>query len=147
MTEQPEPRNHFGEGARFLLTAAAFVIVILGLQAARSVLLPIMMAGFLAIISYSITKLLSRYLHFPHWLAVAATVIVDGGILFGVGSIIKFLAADMKATLQGDFLTRMVEKYNELMHWLGNFGLEEQARALVSSPKDLFDIQQMVSVV
>ena len=138
---------YFGEGARFLLTAAAFVIVILGLQAARSVLLPILMASFLAIISYSITKLLSRYLRFPHWLAVAFTVLADGGILFGVASIINFLAADMKATLQGEFTRRMVEKYNELMDWLGNFGLEEQARALVHSPQDLFDTQQLVSLI
>ena len=68
-----EASSSLGEGARFLLTAAAAVIVILGLQAARSVLLPIMMAGFLAIISYSITKLLRKYLHFPHWLAVTST--------------------------------------------------------------------------
>ncbi len=146
-TPPSEPHYHLGEGARFLLTAAAAVIVILGLQAARSVLLPILMAGFLAIISYSITKLLSKYLRFPHWLAVAFTVLVDGGILFGVASIINFLAADMKATLQGEFTRRMVEKYNELMAWLGNFGLEEQARALVRSPQDIFDIQQLVSIV
>lgn len=119
----------------------------MGLQAARSVLLPIMMAGFLAIISYSITKLLSKYLRFPHWLAVTATVAADGGILFGVASIIKFLAADMKSTLQGDFTARMVEKYNELMHWLGNFGLEEQARAVVSSPQEVFDMQQLVGLI
>lgn len=142
-----EKSGNFGEGARFLLTAAAAVIVIMGLQAARSVLLPILMAGFLAIISYSITKLLSKYLRFPHWLAVAFTVLVDGGILFGVASIINFLAADMKATLQGEFTVRMAEKYNELMAWLGNFGLEEQARALVRSPQDLFDTQQLVSMV
>lgn len=151
MSEPSEPQHEqgpiLGEGARFLLTAAAAVIIIMGLQAARSVLLPIMMAVFLAIISYSITKLLSKYLHFPHWLAVAATVLTDGGILFGVGSIIKFLAADMKSTLQGDFTARMVQKYNELMAWLGNIGLEEQARALVSSPQDLFDTQQLVSLV
>lgn len=147
--EQPDQErpHYFGEGARFLLTAAAFVIVIFGLQVARSVLLPIMMAGFLAIISYSITKLLSKYLRFPHWLAVTATVIADGGILFGVVSIINFLAADMKATLQGDFTARIAEKYNELMDWLGNFGLEEQARALVRSPQDIFDTQQLVSLV
>ena len=137
----------FGEGARFLLTAAGAVVVIMGLQAARSVLLPILMAGFLAIISYSITKMLSKYLRFPHWLAVAFTVLVDGGILFGVASIINYLAADMKATLQGDFTIRMVEKYNELMAWLGNFGLEEQARALVRSPQDIFDTQQLVSML
>ncbi len=150
----PEPHEttkersvYFGEGARFLLTAAAFVIVVLGLQQCRSVLLPILMAGFLAIISYTITKLLRKYLRFPHWLAVAFTVLVDGGILFGVASIINFLAADMKATLQGDFTRRMVEKYNELMDWLGNFGLEEQARAIVHSPQDIFDTQQMVSII
>ncbi len=142
-----ERAPYFGEGARFLLTAAAFVIVIMGLQAARSVLLPIMMAVFLAIISYSITKLLSKYLRFPHWLAVTATVAADGGILFGVASVIKYLAADMKATLQGDFTARMVEKYNELMGWLGNFGMEEQARAIFSSPQDLFDTQQLVGMV
>ena len=151
MTEPTETKReripYIGEGARFLLTAAAAVIVIMGLQAARSVLLPIMMAGFLAIISYAITKLLRKYLHFPHWLAVTSTVIADGGILFGVASIIKFLAADMKSTLQGDFTQRLMEKYNELMHWLGNFGLEEQARALVSSPQDIFDTQQLVSMV
>jgi predicted PurR-regulated permease PerM len=33
------------------------------------------------------------------------------------------------------------------MAWLGNFGLEEQARALVRSPQDLFDTQQLVSMV
>ena len=116
-TKQNDKVSYFGEGARALLTAAAAVIVIFGLQAARSVLLPIMMAGFLAIISYSITKLLRKHLHFPHWLAVATTVAADGGILFGAASIVNFLAADMKSTLQGDFTARMVEKYNELMQW------------------------------
>lgn len=144
---QKDRQPYFGEGARTLLTVAAFVIVIMGLQAARSVLLPILMAGFLAIISYSITKLLSKYLRFPHWLAVASTVIADGGILFGVASVIKYLAADMKSTLQSEFTTRMVEKYNELMSWLGKFGLEQQARELVRSPQDLFDTQQLVSIV
>ena len=144
---QKERLPYFGEGARTLLTVAAFVIVIMGLQAARSVLLPILMAGFLAIISYSITKLLSKYLRFPHWLAVASTVIADGGILFGVASVIKYLASDMKSTLQSEFTSRMVEKYNELMRWLGNFGLEQQARELVRSPQDLFDTQQLVSIV
>jgi AI-2 transport protein TqsA len=136
-----------GEGARALITVAAAMVVIYGLQQARGVILPIMMACFLAIISYTFTGLLRRFLRFPHWLAVAFTVLVDGGILFGVASIINYLAADMKATLQGDFTIRMVEKYNELMAWLGNFGLEEQARALVRSPQDIFDTQQLVSML
>lgn len=135
-----------GEGARFLLIGACAVILLYGLQQARGLLLPILMAGFLAIISYSITSLLRKYLRFPHWLAVTATVAADGGILFGIISLINFLASDMKATLQGDFTVRLAEKYNELMHWLGNFGLEEQARAIVSTPQQLFDVQQVISV-
>ena len=53
----------------------------------------------------------------------------------------------MKNTLQGDFTARMMEKYNELMNWLGNFGLEAQARALVSSPQEVFDMQQLVGLI
>lgn len=140
------PRTSWGEGARFLLIGACIIIVTYGLQYARPFLVPILMATFLAIISYSFTKLLRRFLRFPHWLAVASTVAADGGIIFGVISLINFLAQDMKATLQGEFTVRLTEKYNELMTWLGKLGVEEQARALFTSPQDLFNVQQVVSV-
>ncbi len=134
-----------GDGARGLLTLAAAIIVLYGLKYASSVMLPIMMAIFLAIISYSVTLVLRRYLHFPHWLAVIFTVAVDGGVLFGVVSLLRFLAADMTATLQGDVTQRFAEKYNEVMQLLDSWGVGEQARQLASSPQAIFDPQQIVA--
>ncbi len=134
-----------GDGARGLLTLAAAMVVLYGLKMASSVMLPIMMAMFLAIISYSVTQLLRRYLRFPHWLAVIFTVAVDGAVLFGIVSLLRFLAADMAATLQGDVTARFAEKYNEVMQLLQSWGLDEQARRFVSSPQDIFDPQQVIA--
>ncbi len=139
------PNGALGDGARGLLTLAAAMVVLYGLKMASSVMLPIMMAIFLAIISYSVTQLLRRYLHFPHWLAVIFTVAVDGGVLFGIVSLLRFLAADMAATLQGDVTARFAEKYNEVMQLLHSWGLDEHARRFVSSPKDIFDPQQVIA--
>lgn len=135
-----------GEGGRFLVTAASACVVLWGLQGARSVLCPMLMAGFLAIISYSITSMLRRHLHFPHWLAVASTVVVDGGLLFGVISLINYLARDMVRTLQGDVAVQLSQRYDAIMATFANFGLEEHMRALYSSPQDMFDVHQLISI-
>lgn len=106
MAEQSENRQQqggaLGDGARALLIGAAAFIVIFGLKYAQPVVIPILMAGFLAIISYSITGLLRKFCRFPHWLAVVTTVACDFVVLYAVASLIQFLAMDMKATLQGN---------------------------------------------
>lgn len=144
----PEEKHPFrlGEGGRFLVVAAAAFVVLWGLQNARSVLIPMLMAGFLAIISYSITALLRRYLRFPHWLAVAATVIADGGFLFGVISLINFLARDMVRTLQGEVAEQLAERYENIMNACASLGLEEHMRAIYRSPQDMFDVHQLISI-
>lgn len=139
-------RGSLGDGARALLTVAAAIIVIVGLREARDLLVPIMMACFLAIISYSLTDILRRYLRFPHWLAVTFTVIVDCGVIFGIISLIKFLAADMRSTLQGDLVTRFAEKFNQVMAWIDQLGMGEEARKLVESPQDIINPQQLLSI-
>ncbi len=139
-------RTGLGDGARALLTVAAAIIVLFGMREARDLLVPIMMAVFLAIISYSLTDILRRFLKFPHWLAVTFTVLVDCGVIFGIISVIKFLAADMKNTLQGDLVARFAEKYHQVMTWLDHLGLGEQARTLVESPQDILGTQQIISI-
>ena len=143
------PNNNgfmLGDGARALIVGAAALIVIFGLRQAQGVILPILMAGFLAIISYTVTSLLRRYCRFPHWLAVTATVAFDFVVLYAVASLIQFLAMDMKATLQGEFSQRFTELYNDTMAWLGKFGLEESARAIVASPQDVVDVNKVLSI-
>lgn len=134
------------DGAGVLLTLAAIIIVLLGLQQARSVVVPVMMASFLAIISYSITVALRRYLKFPHWLAVTFTVLADSAVIYGIFMLIKFLAADMRTTLQGDLIARFNAKYDEILIVLDRIGLGDHARSLISSPGDIFNAQLLLSL-
>lgn len=133
------------DGASALIVVAAIFIILLGLQMARSVVVPVLMGSFLAIISYYATHLLRRYLRFPHWLAVTFTVILDSAAIYGVFMLVKYLAADMRDTLQGELAAKIAIKYNDLMAFLDRFGLEEQARAVISSPSELFDVKLLFS--
>ncbi len=140
----PAKRETIGEGARLLLILAASTIVCYGMQQASSIIVPIVTAGFLAIISYTVTNALRRFLKFPHWLAVTATVLIDFGVIFGVISLMNFLAADLMITLKGDVSLRFTEKFDEIMSWLREHNLETHARALVKSPQDIFDPAQVI---
>ncbi|MFI3244579.1 MAG: AI-2E family transporter [Akkermansia sp.] len=146
LTNHPAKREPIGEGARLLLVLAAGIIVCYGMQQASSIIVPVVTAGFLAIISYSVTDILRRFLKFPHWLAVMATVAIDFGIIFGIISLMNFLAADLIATLKGDISIRFTEKFDEIMAWLREHNLEVHARALVKSPQDIFDPAQIIKL-
>lgn len=126
----------WGEGARFLLTAACALIILFGLREARDLLLPIVMAIFLAVISYSMTDILRRWLRFPHWLAVFFTVVADAGLIYAAGSLIKFLAADMKNTFEGVFMTQMQDKYQSIMAFLNEWGYGAEAQQFIHNPQE-----------
>ncbi len=68
-------------GARFLLVAAALVVVVAGLKLAGPILLPFALALFLAVMSLPITFWLQR--HVPPWLSIVITMLVTV-TLFGV---------------------------------------------------------------
>ena len=79
------------EGLKILLMLASVIIITAGLQAGKPVLLPIVLSGFLAIVSYPLTTFFKSRLCFPHWLAVTFTVIMDFGILVGLGYLAQYL--------------------------------------------------------
>lgn len=68
-------------GARFLLVAAALVVVVAGLKLGGPILLPFALALFLAVMSLPITFWLQR--HVPPWLSIVITMLVTV-TLFGV---------------------------------------------------------------
>ncbi len=147
-TQGEHPRTSLGEGAQLLLTIALAMLLLFGLKHARDIVLPVIIASFLAIISYSITDVLRRYLRLPHWLAVTLTVLIDFGVIFGIFSLINFLAEDLKLSLQGDLRERFILKYYELMDWLASIGLADYTKAIFSqSPTEIFDTAQVMSVV
>ncbi len=136
----------WGEGARFLLTAACATIVLFGLREARELILPIVMAIFLAVISYTVTDLLRRILRFPHWLAVFFTVVADAGIIYAAGSLIKYLAVDMRATIEGDFMVQMESKYRAIMQLLHDWGYGEEAQRFIHKPQEYLNPKVLLSL-
>lgn len=142
--EITQPQNG-GEGARFLLTAACAVVVLFGLKEARELLVPIVMAIFLAVISYSFTDIMRRWLRFPHWLAVFFTVVADAGVIYAAGSLIKFLAADMKSTIEGDFLVKVQTKYENVIALLDKWGYGAEAQQFINNPMDYIQPKVILS--
>ena len=83
MSEAPSPRL----GARFLMVGAAAVVVLAGLKAAQSLVIPFLLALFLAIIcAPAVAWLTSRRI--PVGLAVLAVVIVLLAAFSGFGAIV-----------------------------------------------------------
>lgn len=135
-----------GEGARALLTAASAFVVLFGLKYTSEITIPIVLSSFLAIISYPMTAALRRYIRLPHWMAVTCTVVLDMGIIYGLINLIKFLAADVKSTLQGDFLRHVGEKYDAFLQWMDRLSIGEYAHSLLDSPLSLINPQQLISL-
>ncbi len=140
-------RDGLGEGAHLLLILVLTMMTLFSIQYARDIVLPVIIASFLAIISYSITDVLRRYLRLPHWLAVIFTVIIDFGVIFGIISFIHFLASDLVASVQGELSVKFQLKYTELMQWLEQFGLAEQTKAMIMAPEQMFDTQQILKLI
>jgi predicted PurR-regulated permease PerM len=74
-------------GARFLLVAASFVIVVAGLKAAASLFLPFLVALFLAMVSLPLLNWLQRK-GIPTPIAVLITIVVVFAVVFGFGVLI-----------------------------------------------------------
>lgn len=76
-----------------LLVVAASFIVIGGLKASTSFFVPILLAFFIATVSFPITNWLREH-RVPRWLAVLLTVLVDFAFLAGVVVIAVILVGD-----------------------------------------------------
>lgn len=134
------------DGLRVLVTIASAVIVIAGLQYGRDVILPIVMATFLAVASFPFTKMLRAKLRFPHWLAVISTVALVFSFLVGLGFLTNYLVTELSHI--------WVVKYNQLLNDLylktQAFLLEQnwdnQARELVNSLMQAVDGQNIVNI-
>jgi len=94
-------------GYRVLLILACTVIVVAGLKQAADFFVPVMLALFIATISYPITDWLRNH-RVPRFLAVLLTVLVDFAFLIGLASI--------AISMLGDFEAKWAETYYPLMH-------------------------------
>ena len=128
------------KGARFLLMAASAVIVIAGIKAASSLILPFLVSIFLALVTLPLLNWLqSKNVRTP--LAVLATLVVAIGVLVGVavligGSINSFTEEAPK------YRERLEGMYNDVLTWLQARGIEIPGGALsdMIKPGQAFDV-------
>lgn len=137
---------HGKDGLRVLVTMASAIIVIAGLKAAQDVLLPIVLATFLAIASYPITRMLRDKFKFPHWLAVFFTVLVDFSFLVGLGFLTNYLAGDLATIWADKYQPLLVEKYGEFHVFLQRNNWDLQARKTMESMMDVVNGQHIVNM-
>jgi AI-2 transport protein TqsA len=127
----PPPTSPQTSTGRFLLTAAAFVIVVAGMRAAEPILLPLIVASFLAIISTSPVFWL-RQKGIPAPLAVLFVVL---GVL-GVGFVFILIIG----TSLGDFSeaipryqARLTQEIVPIIQWIQELGFQLDKEILLKS--------------
>ena len=115
--------NHgSSNGSRFLLTTASFVVVVAGMRAAGSILVPFLLAIFIAIIC-SPALYWMRLKRIPSGLAIVL-------ILVGVVAIITFFGTIMGTSLGGftqalpQYQQKLTEQTHQAADWLAQHGIE-----------------------
>jgi len=117
--------------SRFLLTAAGFVIVVAGMRAAEPILVPLLIAGFLAIISTSPVFWL-REKGIP---APAAVFLVVLGVLslgFGFILVIGTSLEDFSDAIPR-YQTRLTQEMGPLLLWIQEMGFQLNEELLLKS--------------
>ena len=101
------------QATRILVTAAAVVILVAGLKLAQDFFIPVLLAAFIATVSFPITSSL-RKRKVPRPIAVLLTVLVDFGFLTGIVVIVIALMGDLDAKWQDKYFPAMNEKIEEV---------------------------------
>jgi AI-2 transport protein TqsA len=101
------------QATRILLTAAAVVVLVTGLKLGQSFFVPVLLAGFIATVSFPITSWL-RKRRVPMPIAVLLTVLVDFAFMTGVVIIVITLTGDLESKWQDRYYPAMNSKIEEV---------------------------------
>lgn len=107
---------------RYLITAAALVIVVAGMRAAAPILVPFLLSAFLAVISAPpFFWLQKKRVPKPLAIAIVIAVVIGSGLLVAqmAGSSIDDFSRDLPS-----YQVRLQEKSAGLLRWLGRLGIE-----------------------
>jgi predicted PurR-regulated permease PerM len=122
------PTPLFGPATRFLIAAAAFIVVVAGMRAASSLVTPFLLAVFIAVVATPpLRELRSRGV--PNWAAMLLVVLAIGGL----GSVLAILVAGsldgFRASLP-EYQDRLKLLIDDLALWLDGVGLHTSREAL-----------------
>ena len=115
-------------GPGVLLTIAAFVVLVAGMKAAEAILVPFLVAAFLALICGPPMFWLQRR-RIPSVLALLIVVTVICGIGVGVGVLLGNSFKDFGAALP-TYQVRLQERTEALVAWMDELGIALPANVL-----------------
>ena len=109
------------KGAQVLLVLASLTIVIAGLKAASAIVVPLMMAIFLAIISAALLQWLQRR-GLPLWAAMTLVLLLLVSTLITLGSLIGASINQFTGALP-HYETQLNVLINQVTLWMGTLGI------------------------
>ena len=128
----------FGPGARYLLTFASLIVVIAGVRAADTIIIPILLAVFIAVLSLPFLYGLQR-LGLPRILAVVATVLADIAILSAVGFLVVRSVDEFTGQLPS-YQANLEQATSSVVQWISERGGPIEAA-------DFLDAERVVGLV
>ncbi len=109
-------------GGRFLLMAAAFVIVVAGMRAAESLIVPLLLSAFIAVIAAPPLFYLQRR-GLPHWLSLLLVI----GSVVGIGALLLLLLGGSVKSFQANlpfYQERLGQQAVNVLTLLRGYGID-----------------------
>ena len=134
-----EGHSYSDTGVRFLVGAASVVIVVAGLRAAQALVVPFLLAVFLAVVSIPFMRWLQSK-HVPRLLAVISTILAGVGVIVILGLVLG-RALNELADVAPQYQVRLQELVDSSVVLLSGWGIPAegwQSRDLF--PVGLFDV-------
>ena len=134
-----EGRQYSDAGTRFLVGAACFVVIVAGLRAAAQVVLPFLVAVFLAVVSVPLMRWLQRQ-RVPRPLAVMGTIFAAIAVIGMLGLVVGRSVNEFTAAAPG-YQARLQDLADSAIALVDTLGLPtEEWRAFDVLPAGLFDV-------
>lgn len=141
-----ESDNHPHSAVRALVSVAALVVVLTGMKLAAEFLIPVLLAFFIAVLSFPMVRFL-RERKCPRWVAVLATLLVDFAVLVGIGFLLSSLAQDFQERWATFYEWRLRELGDASVVWaevkLEQAGVEDASQKV----RDIFKVDDVVALV
>ena len=135
----PEPKPHGWRAVNiYLLTAAAFMVVVAGLHAAASIIVPFLLALFIAVICAPVYQAMTRR-------RVPASIAILGIVLMMLGAVLLMVGVLERAIISisgrlPHYQAALFAQVEQLWRWLEAYGLEVPDVTL----REYFDPQSLI---
>jgi len=115
-----------------MIMAAAFVVLIAGMQAAASLLVPFLLAAFVAIICLPLLHWLTVKLHVSSALSVLLITLLIVFVSLSVGAFVGSSVADFSHNLPS-YQQRLQLLTAHAVHWLGGMGIVMSSQTVLDA--------------